>query len=754
MSASSAPPRPPAPLPTPVPGVLGRVASFSFRRRWSVLALWIVAVVAAATASSLWGGSFSADYTVRGSDSRAATDLLKAHFPSQAGDTIDIAVRTAGPVTAQKAEVQQLLDGIRAVPHVAAVDDPFTSPGDVSQDGRTVLTHARLDVTNPVDMPKADAQRVIDLAVAASKGGTQVAVGGQSIDQAQQGAIGSEGIGLVAAALVLLLAFGSVVAAGLPILTAVLGLGVSASLVGVVAAITATPDWSTSLASMMGIGVGIDYVLLLVSRYRENLASGREPQEAVIATAETAGRSVLIAGTTVVISMLGLFGMGLSYMRGAALATIVAVLVVMLAAATAVPAMLGVVGRRVNSLRIPFTGRSRPGSTGLWVRWSRTVQRRPVVFAALGVAVLAVLALPLSTLRFGFPDSGNVPKDRQVRQEYDMAAAAFGKGANGPLLLAAELGTKGSTASLDRLTTALRSTEGVAAVTPATASPDGTTAVLTVVPTTGPQASATEDLVKRLRHSVVPTATRGTGDTVHVGGVTASAIDSTDDVSKRLPLLVAGVVGLSMLLLLVAFRSVVVAVKAAVMNLISIAAAYGVVSLVLQGGWAGKLVGIETATPLPAFIPVLMFAILFGLSMDYEVFLLSRMREWWVRTGDNSRAVSEGLAGTGRIITAAAAIMVAVFAAFVPAPDVILKVIGVGLASAILIDATVVRMLLVPAVMQLLGTRNWWIPASWDRRLPDPHIEGRPEFHLPEEELALTAAALPGQRTERTGAAV
>jgi RND superfamily putative drug exporter len=366
-----------------------------------------------------------------------------------------------------------------------------------------------------------------------------------------------------------------------------------------------------------------------------------------------------------------------------------------------------------------------------WQRWSELVRRHRVLATLAGAAVLLVLAAPFLAVRFGFPDAGNNREQTSTRQAYDMLAEGFGAGANGPLVLAVELPRPGDPAPLERLRAALTGTPGVALVTPAQINPAGDTAVLTVIPTTGPQDERTEDLVHRLRDTTLPAVVRDTGAVVRVGGVTAISIDSTANIARRIPLLIGGVVLLSMLLLLVSFRSVVVALKAAVMNLLSVAAAYGVVALVLEGGWAGRLVGIDNATPLPAFVPVLMFAVLFGLSMDYEVFLVSRMREAWVRTGDNAQAVTEGLAGTGRVITAAAAIMIAVFAAFVPSQDIVLKVIGIGMASAILVDATVVRTLLVPAVMQLLGRANWWMPSRLGRVLPELHIEGRPQDHLP-----------------------
>jgi RND superfamily putative drug exporter len=722
------------------PGPLGRLGRLAYRRRGRTLLLWLVALIAVFGLSAGFAGDFKADYSAPGSDSRAAQDLLEQRFPALSGDTVDVVVRSEqGAVTgpAVRGDVEALLDRLAAVPHVASVEDPYTAPGGISADGRTLVAHLRLDVVNPVDMPVPDAERLLAAAEAADRPGLRVALGGQSIQQAEQGEIGSEGIGLAAAAVILLLTFGTVVAAGLPIMVAVAGLAVSSLLTGVVAALIDVPDWSTSLATMMGIGIGIDYVLLMVTRFREWRAAGLDPEAATTATLDTAGRSVIVAGGTVVVSMLGLFAMGLSFMRGAAVVTIVGVLVVMAAAVTLFPALLGYLGSRVDRLRVLPRRREAVVAVGGhvapsrgWVRWSRLVERHRYLAAVAGVAVLLVLAAPFLGVRFGFPDAGNDRADTSTRQAYDLLADGFGAGANGPLLLAAEL-PGGDRSALTALTARLRQTPGVAAVTPPQVNQAGDTAVLTVVPATGPQDAATEDLVRTLRDRTIPAATRGTGTEAHVGGVTATAIDSTENIAGRIPLLIGGVVTLSMLLLLVAFRSVVIAVKAAVMNLLSVAAAYGVVALVLQGGWAGRLVGIDTPTPLPAFIPVLMFAVLFGLSMDYEVFLISRMRESWVRTGDNARAILDGLAGTGRVITAAAAIMIAVFAAFVPSPEVFLKVIGVGMAAAILIDATVVRLLLVPAVMHVLGRANWWMPAWLGRRMPHLHVEGRPEVHLP-----------------------
>jgi RND superfamily putative drug exporter len=725
---------------SPAPGPLGRLAALAYRRRGRTVVAWVSALLLAVGLASAFGGSFFADYSAPGSDSSRAQSLLDEQFPAMKGDTVAVVVHADGGVrtAAAKAGVGTLLEELGEQPHVQSVDDPYTTPGAVSPDGRTLAAQLRLDVSNPVDVPVADSERMLEIAEEASQTGFEVALAGQIIQQAEQGEIGSEAIGLAAAAVILLLTFGSVVAAGLPLLVAVAGLAVSSTLTTLLIAFVDAPDWSTSLATMMGIGIGIDYVLLMVTRYREWRAAGLDEQAATVATLDTAGRAVLVAGTTVVISMLGLFAMGLSFMRGAAVVTILSVLVVMAASVTLFPALLGYLGTHVDRLRLPVRrggavqvaagGHVEP--SGAWLWWSRLIQRHAVVAMLTGVVALLVVAAPFLDVRFGFPDAGNNREETSTREAYDLQARAFGAGSNGPLLLVSELPAPGDTAALEPAMAAISETAGVAAVTPPAVSPSGDTAVFTVVPDTGPQDARTEDLVRDLRDDVLPAATAGTGAEVHVGGVTATSIDSTENIAKRLPLLIGGVVLLSMLLLIVAFRSLAVAVKAALMNLLSVAAAYGIVALVLQGGWAGRLVGIDAETPLPAFVPVLMFAVLFGLSMDYEVFLVSRMRESWLRTRDNHRAIVEGLAGTGRVITAAAAIMVAVFAAFIPSADVILKVIGVGMASAIFIDATIVRMLLVPSVMHLLGRANWWLPGWLGRWVPQLHIEGRPETFL------------------------
>ena len=675
----------------------------------------LVAAFAAAGAAGDW----SADYATPGSESRAAAELLQERFPARSPDTVDVVwqAQAGADTTAVQARIDRLagdaagLEGIgKAAPAARA---------DYSADG--TIGVLRVPLTElPGAVPAETGERFIALAQEIEGDGLRVELGGIVIANAEAGEISSEAVGMAIAAFVLLLTFGSVVAAGLPLATALFGLGISTGVIGLLAAVVDVPDWATALASMLGIGVGIDYALLIITRYRAALADGRDPRAAVVEAVSTAGRSVLIAGTTVVISLMGLFLMGLPYLYGAALATIAAVLIVMAASVTLVPALLSMAGTRIDRLRIPGTNRmAADPQAAPAARWGRRVQQRPWLAAVAGVAVLLVLASPFAGLRLGFPDRGNDATGTTTRQAYDLVAEGFGPGANGPLLVAAESRGAGDEAKLAALAATLREQPGVAAVADPVLNPARDAAVISVIPTTSPQAAATEQLVHDVRADVLPAA----GLPVALGGATAAFMDQSEATADRLPLFIGGVVGLSFLLLLLSFRSVTIALKAGAMNLLSIAAAYGVVAYLAEGGWAGQLVGIDTETPVPPFIPVIMFAVLFGLSMDYEVFLLSRVREEFLARGDTARAVTEGLARTARVITAAALIMVAVFGAFALSPDVSLKLIGLGLAAAILVDATVVRMVLVPAVMQLLGDRNWWLPGWLDRLLPEGGLE-------------------------------
>ncbi len=698
-----------------------------------MLIAWAVALAAAFGLSAAFGGEFTNGSFAPGSDSSQAQRLLAERFPAQSGDTVQVVVRADDVTSAGvQREVNALLGELGHMPYVAAVADPYATEGSITPDGRTLVARVYLDVSNPNDMPVENTEQLLATAEAAQRDGLEIALGGRAVQLAEANQSPAEMTGLIAAAVILLIMFGSVVAAGLPLAMAIGGLAVSASLVGVVAAVVDVPDFAPVIGMALGIALGIDYALLMVTRFREWRAMGLDPEAATVATLDTAGRAVLVAGATVMVSMLGLFAVGLSVLNGTAAVTIVTVLVVMVAATTLFPALLGYLGRRIDRLRVPL-GRRRAAQISAhghlvpaagWVRWSRLVRRHSVLASVVSVALLLVLAAPLLGVHFGLPDAGNDPEGTSNRQAYDVLAESFGPGANGPLLVVAEMSPADGKAALQRLRAELAGTAGVAAVSPPRVNPAGDTALITVVPTTGPQEAATEDLVRSLRDDVIPAATDGTGTEVHVGGATAATIDVSASITDRLALLIGGVVVVSMLLLLIAFRSVVIAITAAVMNLLSVAAAYGVAAFFLEGGWAGKLIGIDTATPMAAFVPVIMFALLFGLSMDYEVFLISRVRETWVRTRDNGQAITAGLASTGRVITAAAAIMIVVFAALVPSDQVFIKVFGVGMVAAILVDATIIRMLLVPAVMHLLGRHNWWLPRSMARRLPHLHVEG------------------------------
>ncbi len=699
----------------PRAGGLARLADLAFRRRRLVIGAWLAALLAASALAAAFGGTWSADYKTPGSQSKAAADALSARFPQRSPETVDVIWEAAAGARAPavRARMDAFLREAAALPGIGAA--PPAASAEVSRDGTAAIARLPLTVL-PADVPKATGERLLAMGEAADGDGVRVELGGRVIEAAQQGPISSEAVGLAVAALVLLVALGTVVAAGLPLVLAVLGLGIASGLIGLLAAIVPTPDWSMTLAAMLGIGVGIDYALLILTRHRAALAAGAVPRAAVAEAVATAGRSVLVAGSTVVISLLGLFAMRLPYLNGAAVAAIVAVLVVMAAAVTLLPALLALAGRRVERLRVPGL-RSRPAAGPAFAaRWSRAVQRRPWTAAIAGALVLLALAAPATGLRLGFPDAGNDSASTTTRRAYELVTAEFGPGANGPLVLVARGSDRGGA---ERLAGTLRREPGIASVAPPTFNPAGDTAVILASPTTSPQSTATQDLVLRLRDARLDRD----GLRVDIGGATAQQIDQSAATSARLPVFIGGVVGLSLLLLLVAFRSLAVALKAAVMNLLSVGAAYGVVALLADGGWVGRLVGIDTATPVPPFIPVIMFAVLFGLSMDYEVFLLSRVREAYLAGRDTASAVTEGLTRTARVITAAAAIMIVVFGALALSPEVFLKLIGLGLAAAILVDATIVRMVLVPAVMQLLGTGTWWIPRWVDRLIPRPRLE-------------------------------
>ena len=706
-------------------GRLVRLADLAYRRRGLMVLGWIAILVAVVACVSRLTADFDVDFGTPGSESDAAADVLEEHFPQTSGESVNVAWKSeagaASPAVGRR--VDRFLSAATRLDDIGEAGPPR-----ISRDGTVGLVALALE--QPAwDVPTATGERLIELAEEADGHGLQLEVGGNLIRNAQ-GGTSPEMAGLLAAAVILLVAFGSVVAAGLPLLIAVFGLGISTTLIGVLAAFVDVPEFTPAVAGLIGIGVGIDYALLVVTRFRTALAGGSDPRSAVAESVSTAGRSVLVAGGTVVISLLGLFLMGIGYLQGVALGASLAVLVVMAASVTLLPAVLAFAGRRVDRLHVPGLGRTLRSDEGtISSRWSSAIQRRAWPAVVLASVVLLALAAPVLGLRFGFPDEGTDPAGTPTREAYELASEGFGPGSAGPLLLVADGGE--GPAALDRVADGLRGAPGVSYVGEPVPSPGGEAALLPVVPIGSPQSSETENLVHTLRDDVIPRALADSTAEVNVGGLTAAFVDQTEYVSGRLPLFFAGVVGLSSLLLLAAFRSPLLALKAGLMNMLSIGAAYGVTALVAEGGAVGSLIGVEGETPVPPFMPVMMFAILFGLSMDYEVFLLSRVREEYLERRDTARAVTAGLARTARVITAAALIMVAVFGAFALSPDVSLKLIGLGLASAILVDATIVRMVLVPAVMQLLGERSWWLPRWLDRVLPEGGLEGRAPVPAP-----------------------
>jgi putative drug exporter of the RND superfamily len=701
---------------------LARLADIAYRNRGRMVLAWIAAAFLIIGLGSSLAGEYEADYDTPGSESEAASELTEREFGGYSGQEVFVVWKDPDGATspAARERIDAFLTEAKQIEHVEA-----ETPIRVSDDGTIATTTLPLTIPG-WEVPKEDGEKLVEAAEDNSGGGLEIKLGGDPIYRAQEGA-SPEGLGFLAGAIVLLIAFGSVVAAGLPLAIALIGLGItSGGLIVLLANVVSVPDWTTAVSGLIGIGVGIDYALLVLTRFRAALAQGKDRHDAVVEAITTAGRSVIIAGGTVVIAVLGLFLTGLPYMYGVAISASMAVLVVMLASVTLLPALLSYLGPRVDRLRLPVLGRpvkTEAGEESLAGRWSHAVQRRPWTAAILATTLLLALAAPALDMRLGFPDAGNDPPDTMTRQAYDLMSEGFGPGSSGPLVIAAELTDPSEKRDVDALVVGLRADPGVDYVPPAVINEEGDAALITAIPTTSPQDEATQDLVNRVRGTIVPDALEGTGVRAEVGGLNAAFEDQSDFMVDRMPLFIAAVVGLSFLLLLVAFHSPLISLKAAIMNLLSVSAAYGVMTLVAQGGAVGELIGIDHEVPIAPFMPVMMFAILFGLSMDYEVFLISRIREEYLKDGNTRRAVADGLAKTARVITAAAAVMVVVFLAFLTTPEVFLKLFGIGLASAIFLDATVVRMVLVPAVMQLLDHRNWWIPEWLERILPRLDVE-------------------------------
>jgi RND superfamily putative drug exporter len=710
--------------------MLQRLARLCYRRRWRVLGAWVVLLAGLYVLNSSVGGKFLDDFDLPGSESQEAVDLLEEHgFDTRAGATGQVVFKAddVNDPTVQ-GDMEALFGEIAEITAPSQVVSPYSPEGahQISRDGTIAYAEVNLadrDSDELYDIGTEAREAVADADVP----GTQVELGGDIAFE--QPEFSSEAIGFVAALIILLIAFGSLLAAGLPLITAIFGIVTGIAIVGLVVNVIGMPSFSNQAVAMIGIGVGIDYALFIVTRYREGLADGMTPECATMRALDTAGRAVLFAGSTVIIAILGLFTIGLDMIRGLAVGISIGVLMTMLASLTLLPAILGFVGTNIDKFGLPHRRRAeRAGRQSVWYRWSRVIQRRPWPALLASTAVLLVLTIPLFGLRLGFGDAGNQPTDQTVRRAYDLMSEGFGPGANGLLLLAAE--TPGGQSDLDALqglSRDLNETEGVVFATEPIPNESGDAAIIQVQPTTSPQDRETAHLVNRLRDDVVPEAVAGSSADVKVGGATAAVVDFSRYTADRLPWFIAAVLVLSFLLLMVVFRSLLVPLKAVIMNLLSVGAAYGILVAVFQWGWGDSLLGVGREGPIEAWIPMMLFAVIFGLSMDYEVFLLSRIREEYDRTHDNGTAVANGLAVTARVITAAAAIMFCVFMSFVLGDDRSLKMFGFGLAMAVLIDATIVRLVLVPSTLELLGDRNWWLPRWLDRILPVVHVEAEPE---------------------------
>jgi RND superfamily putative drug exporter len=707
-----------------------RFATWCTGHRKTVIAGWIVALIGMGMIAGSVGSDFSEDFKLPASDSTDAFELLEDRFPAQSGDTATIVFKAEDGVEspAVKNRMESVFAEAERLPHVSEVASPYEGGGQaaISADGEIAYATIQYDVfTNEVE--KDDTQKLIDEAEGARGDGLQVELGGQPIEEAEE----EEGdlsllIGLGAAVVVLLITFGSLVAMGLPIVTALFALGVGLSLVTLGTHVFDTAEFAPQLAAMIGLGVGIDYALFILTRFRNGLDEGMDKRDAAIAAVDTAGRAVLFAAVTVIIALMGMFLLGLSFLYGVAMAAALAVLMTMIAALTLLPALLAIAGHWVDRLHVPGMNKRRSVNEielSRWYRWSATIQRRPVAAALLSGGLLILLCVPTLSLRLGSNDAGTDPSGTTTREAYDLLAAGFGPGFNGPFSIVAELPAKGKDTALTELRRTLKGEEGVAGTTPVMLNKEQSTGVFQVYPTTSPQSQKTTDLLDRIRGELIPPIEQRTGAQVHVGGITAIFEDFGTAIADKLPLFIGVVVLLSALLLMAVFRSVLVPIKAVAMNLLSIGAAFGLIVAVFQWGWGASLIGVDGTGPIISFFPIFLFAIIFGLSMDYEVFLMSRIHEEWEHSRDATQAVTRGLALTGRVITAAAAIMCTVFLSFMIGDDRIIKLFGLGLAAAVFIDAVIIRSVLAPAVMQLFGVRAWWLPGWLDRILPRLHVE-------------------------------
>jgi RND superfamily putative drug exporter len=712
------------------------IARWCVVHRRVVLAVWLVSLIIIAGVVKSVGSDYKNSFSLKGTQSFDALTLLEHAAPKASGDTEQVVFSaTSGKVTdaTTKAEAEKVLANLSKLPTVASVASPFASTGaaQVSKSGK--IAYANVTMTMLATKFTTDQADTFAKAVkAGNQSGLQVAVGGQVAEMSESPSVSTAGLGALAALIILFVLFGSFLAALLPLVTAGVALGVGISLVGLLSRVINMADFSSELALLIGLGVGVDYALFIVTRHRQGVMKGKSVEDAIVDAVDTSGRAVMFAGITVCIALLGMFALGVSFLYGVAIAAAIVVAFTVVAALTLLPALLGFMGYRVlgRKARRSVTAGQYIGEHegGFWARWTGILRDHPAPLGIAAFLVLAVIAIPFFSLRLGSSDAGSDPTGTTTRLAYDRLAEGFGPGYNGPLQVVSQVSNAAQKQAFAKVLSTAKQTSGVKNVSAAvTLTGNGSAAPVEtadIYPVSSPQAASTSTLLNTLRDKIVPAATQGTGATILIGGQTAIFADFASVLSSKLPLFIGIVVVLSFLLLAAVFRSLVVPLMASAMNMLSAGAGFGAVVAVFQWGWLDSILGINQTGPVEAFIPVMMFAILFGLSMDYEVFLVSRIYEEWHKTGDNRLAVTNGLAATGRTITAAASIMIVVFASFIFGGEVVIKMFGLGLAAAVLMDALIVRMVLVPSLMLLCGKANWWLPGFLERILPHLNVEG------------------------------